>query len=74
MSTTYNDEDLKLLDDADLAAFAARRKWLISARHRTNDGVLLPDESQGKQIPPMDDNDWSILVFRAGRGLAKPFR
>lgn len=75
MSISLTADDLKLLDDADLAAFTARQKWIHSTRNRRDEsGTLLSPDKQGKQLPPMDDPDWSILIFRAGRGLAKPFR
>src|SRR5574343_716130 len=68
----FTDDDLKNLDDADLAAFAARKNWILSTRNRRDEhGVLLPADRQGKQLPPMDDLDWSILIFRAGRGFGK---
>ena len=53
--------NLDSLDAADIAAFDARRKWISEARH--------PDR-KGKQLPPQD-NEWIILIFRAGRGFGK---
>lgn len=49
------------LDDADMAAFRARQKWLLQARSANR---------KGKQIPPVD-MDWDILLFLAGRGFGK---
>lgn len=49
------------LDDADMAAFRARQRWLLQARSRRR---------QGKQLPPTDDA-WDILLFIAGRGFGK---
>lgn len=53
-------DDLALLDSSDIAAFEARRKWLAQANH--------PDR-KGKQLLPA--GDWSILLWRAGRGFGK---
>jgi len=64
------EEELKLLDDDDLAAFAARAQWIHNAWNRKQNGILLPREQQGKQIPPADE-DWEITMFRAGRGFGK---
>lgn len=55
-------DDIDHLDAADIAAAAARDRWLRRARTRPI--------SRGKQIPP-DAGDWEILLFRAGRGFGK---
>lgn len=61
MSSTLSHDDAELLERADVAAAAARSKWLESA---------LDPRRAGKQIPPAD-LDWLILLFRAGRGFGK---
>lgn len=58
---SLTESDLDVLDDADIAAFTARRRWISDAKlHR----------SGGKQLPPTDD-EWQILLFRCGRGFGK---
>jgi predicted phage terminase large subunit-like protein len=55
--------------DADLAAFAARRRWLTDAWDRKS-----KPEYNGKQIPPETTPrglPWSILLWRCGRGFGK---
>ena len=59
-TTILTPENIAMLDDADLAAFAHRREWLRGARS---------EKRQGKQIPP--DGDWQITLLRAGRGFGK---
>ena len=44
-----------------MAAIRARKAWLDSA---------WTDKRQGKQVPPADE-DWEIVLFRAGRGFGK---
>lgn len=53
--------DLGLLEEAEIAAVAAREAWLRRARH--------PDRG-GKQLPPRD-LDWHILLLICGRGWGK---
>ena len=50
-------EDLAALTDGDLAAFAARDKWLRQAAD---------PRRGGKQLPP--NVPWDQLIFRSGRG------
>ena len=61
--TVLTPENIAMLDDADLAAFAHRREWLKSAFSDTRGA------GKGKQIPP--DSGWQITLLRAGRGLGK---
>ena len=54
--------DLDILEEADLAAFEHRRRWLIEAREM--------HKSRGKQLPATD-LEWLITLFRCGRGFGK---
>lgn len=54
-------EILDQLDDADVAAFLHRQKWLASANAPARGG---------KQLPPTD-LDWQILLYVCGRGFGK---
>jgi predicted phage terminase large subunit-like protein len=55
MGLNISEEDLAELTDADIAALAARDKWL--------------DEARPKQIPPI--GDWTQAIWKAGRGFGK---
>lgn len=55
-------DEIDELDAAELAAGRVRKNWVMRARNRPL--------SKGKQLPPTD-LEWTILLFRAGRGFGK---
>ena len=60
VNAPFPDLDDAIFDSlkADIAAFAARNKWLEYAHHT---------DRKGKQLLPAGDQ-WTVLLWRGGRG------